>query len=447
MQVRVSDIVARPHLKYFNSNATHQIDHGGRGGYKSSKNAIKIAIKMIEDPECETVVIRQDKVDHRKSTFRDLITAFEERLGYKLVAGKNYPEGKTGHLWIQLPKGNMVHFEQMKSIDKVKGIRPSANKKIKIVWFFEITEYKSAWYITEANSGLDRGGGKDFMWHLYEFNDAPKLSHWTYEWLKEMENHPDCYIKKTNYNDTPEWQQRKFLGEQLIKEINILKEISPEMYKSVYLGMPANLSGSVYKMFKRENHLQQPTNDYVDIWVGVDFGGNDATVFTAVGVKKGYQGLEVFKTKHHKNGKDTGVKNINDYKEDLLQFCAEVFVQHRKPITVFIDPANLTFKQIIIEATYTKEYKFIMVDDIVKRSSDKNKTSVQERIDLTEIMFGSNFITINPECKQLIKAIEEAEYNDKNERADDGRSDIDSLDSFEYAWLKEKKLIREIILG
>ena len=83
----------------------------------------------------------------------------------------------------------------------------------------------------------------------------------------------------------------------------------------------------------------------------------------------------------------------------------------------------------------------------MKRSSDKNKSSVQERIDITELMFGAQFITITPDAVKLIDAIEQAEYNNKNERADDGRSDIDSLDSFEYSWLKEKKLIKEIILG
>ena len=124
-----------------------------------------------------------------------------------------------------------------------------------------------------------------------------------------------------------------------------------------------------------------------------------------------------------------------------------IYAKTKKNISVYIDPANLTFKQLVVEQTYKIENKFIFIESFLKKSSDKNKTSVQERIDLTEIMFGSDFITISPKADKLIAAIEQAEYNNKNERADDGRSDIDSLDSFEYSWLKEKKVIRDIILG
>jgi hypothetical protein len=124
-----------------------------------------------------------------------------------------------------------------------------------------------------------------------------------------------------------------------------------------------------------------------------------------------------------------------------------IYAKTKKNISVYIDPANLTFKQLVEEQTYKLENKFIFVESFLKKSSDKNKTSVQERIDLTEIMFGSDFVSITPKAEQLIAAIEQAEYNNKNERADDGRSDIDSLDSFEYSWLKEKKVIRDIILG
>ena len=66
--IRISDIVAQPHLKYFNSKHRHQLDHGGRAGYKSSKNAIKLAIGLLEDPRAELVVIREDYSDHYDTT-------------------------------------------------------------------------------------------------------------------------------------------------------------------------------------------------------------------------------------------------------------------------------------------------------------------------------------------------------------------------------------------
>ena len=441
--VRISDIVAEPHLKTFNSDRLHQVKHGGRASFKSSANSLKIAMHMLNDPHCEVVVVRQDYTDHKDSTFAQLKWAFN-MLGVPLVAGNNYPLGND--LWIRLPAGNYVHFEQMKDIEKLKGILPRhPENDIKIVWFFEITQFKSEWYLNEAIASFIRKD-KDYMYFLYEYNDHPKLSHWTYEWREKMKQSEDAYVHKVNYNDAPEWQQKKFLGRIALKEIERLKQVDPEQYKNTYLGLPANLAGSVYKQFDRERHVKEPTYEYADVWVGVDFGGNDATVFTATGQRYNFNGLEVFDTYYHKNG-EGGVKNINDYTATLMEFCSTIYAKLKKPITLFIDPANLTFIQLVEEQTYKEAYKFVYVDKIVKRASDKNKTSIQERIDLTEIMFGADFLTITPKAKDLIAAFEQAEYNAKNERADDGRSDIDSLDSFEYSWLKEKKLIREIILG
>ena len=445
--VRISEIIAQPHLEYFNSKKVHQLDHGGRAGYKSSKNALKIALQMLKDPTCEVVVIRQDYSDHKDSTFADLKIAFE-RLGIPLKQGSNYPLGND--LWIKLPQGNYVHFAQMKDIDKLKGIRPRNPKnQIKIAWYFEITQFKSERYITEANATFMRGD-KDYFWALYEWNDAPKLSHWTYEFMDKMKTREDAYVKKTNYCDAPEWQQIKFLGKIVLAEIKRLFEVDPEQAKSTYLGLPANLSGTVYKQFDLERNVKPATHEYVDITIGVDVGGNDATVFTARGVKPNYKGEEIFATYYHKNGVTGGIKNINEYVDDFLEFATLIYAKYKKPLTVYIDTANLMFIQLVEEYAYTNEYSFIVLDKLPKmkklKTSNKNKSILQGRADMNEIKFGSGYTTIDPSCKELIKALQEREYNKKGEPADDGTSDVDSIDSYDYTWLKDMDFIYDMIM-
>lgn len=446
-QVLISDIVARPHLARFNSDKLHQLDHGGRAGYKSSKNAIKIAYHMLNDPNCEVVVVREDYSDHKDSTFADLKIAFG-RLGVKLKSGVNYPKGND--LWIRLPQGNYIHFKHMKDIDKLKGTRPrNPNNYIKIVWYFEITQFKSEWYINESNATFMRGD-KDYFFALYEWNDAPKLSHWTYDFAKKMKQRDDAYVYKTNYNDAPEWQQKKFLGRIILKEIEKLKEIDPEQFKSTYLGFPANLGGTVYKQFSLDRNVKQATREYVDITMGVDVGGNDATSFVAKGWRPNYEGVESFAHYYHKNGETGGIKNINDYVEDLLDFCKHIYAEYHIPITVFIDSANLMFKQLVEEYAMTQEYRYMIIEDLPKmkklKTANKNKSILQGRVDMNEIMFGSGFHTIDPSCNQLIKAFQEREYDKKGNPADDGSSDVDSIDSSDYGWLKEMDFIYETIM-
>jgi PBSX family phage terminase large subunit len=313
------------------------------------------------------------------------------------------------------------------------------NNKIKIVWFFEITQFKSEYYINETVATFIRGD-KDYIYFAYEYNDHPKLFHWTYDWVERMRKSEDAYVLKTNYNDAPDWQLKAFLGELMLKEIARLKDIDPEQYKSTYLGLPANLGGSCYKLFSRDRNVRPATYDYFSVSVGVDYGANDATAFTASGFTQNASSLEIFKTYYHKNG-EMGVKDINQYVEDLVRFLTEVYLRTRKLIQLYIDPANLSFIQLVERALIQNKIKFVYIQELKKRSSNPNKSSVQERIDITEVMFGAGYLTIDPSCDNLIKAYEQAEYNDKGERADDGRSDIDSLDSAEYSWLAEKEFI------
>ena len=445
-QILISDIVAQPHLQYFNSKLLHQCDYGGRAAYKSSKNAIKIALAMINDPTCEVVIVREDYSDHKDSTFADMKIAFE-RLGMKLQAGVHYPNGND--LWIKLPQGNYIHFLHMKNIDKLKGTRPRNPKnEIKIAWYFEITQFKSEWYINEANATFMRGD-KDYFFALYEWNNAPKLSHWTYEFMRKMKQRDDAYAKKTNFNDAPTWQQEKFLGKIILKEINKLKEIDPEQYKSTYLGYPANLGGTVYKQFSDKN-IKPAIMEYVDITIGVDVGGNDATTFSAKGFTKGYEHMDTFAHYYHKNGVSGGIKNINDYVQDLLDFCEDIHAEFDMGLTVNIDSANLMFKQLVEEETMSNRYGYIIIENLPKmkrlKGTNRNKSILQGRVDMNEIMFGSGYHTIDPQCTQLIKAFYEREYDKKGNPADDGSSDVDSIDSSDYGWLREMDFIYDMIM-
>ncbi len=443
-EIRLSNIIARPHLKHFNSDKLHQALHGGRAGYKSSRNALKIALRTLEDPNCEVIVVRQDYSDHKDTTFNDLKWAYD-MLGVKLKQGIHYPEGND--LWIRLPNGVRIHFKHMKDVDKLKGTRASNPKNtIRIVWFYEITQMKSAWHIENAISGFVRGV-RDWFWVLYEWNDAPKPSHWTYSWVKLMDKNPDAIVQKVNYNDTPLQQQLDFLGEIMLKQIDNLKEIDPEQYKNIYLGFPANLDGTVYKLFDADKIVGGLQYDYVDMSIGVDFGSNDATVFTARGTLKKYKGIEIPMTWYHKNGKSRHIMSINDYVDAFLMFAKEVYMKYEIPLSVYIDPANLSFKQLIEEKSMSNEYAYIMVERLKKtKRNKKSKDAVQERVDFTEIMLGASYVKIDESCEELIKAFYEAEYNKKGDRADDGTSDIDSLDSFEYSWLMDMNFMRETIL-
>lgn len=445
--IRITDIVAEPHLAQFNSMKSHQIDWGGRAGYKSSKNAIKIAMLMLQDPTAECVVVRQDKIDHRKSTFRDLLIAFEERLGYKLEVDKNYPRGRSGTLWIQLPKGNMIHFEQM-DYEKAKGFRPSgANRKIKIVWYFEITEYEGEDCINQSNAGYDRGA-KDWMIHLYECN-IPRPGHWVHDWVAKMRNHPDAYVKETYYDDAPAEQQEAFLGKMLLREINNLKKIDYDQYMIVYKGAPDNLVGLIYKLFDEKKHVRTVSRkgeDYMKLMVGVDYGETDATSFVLTGLKKNFQGMSVLKQYWHQNGTSKGFKTIEEYTADFFQFMEEATLEFNKPIRVFIDNAEKTIIEYWKREQMRRRARGFIIERANKQPRLDKKEAIEERIKTLNIMCGAEYVEIDASCTRLIKAIQMAERDKQGKRKDDGTTDVNSLDAFEYSWLDDIPMIHNVIL-
>ena len=446
-KIRISQMVGEPLLENFdNTHTVHQIEKGGRFSTKSTKNSIKIPFHFATDPYCEAVVIRKTYKDHRDSTFPLLKQGFE-RLGWKLEGKKNYPEGKNATLWLETNQGNYIHFVGLNNSESVKGAVPTRkDNAIKIVLMFEITEFKDEKEMQDAIQTYVRGGNKDYFIILYEFNPAPKLSHWTYDWLAKMEQRDDTYIQHTNYNDLPQWQQEEWLGKFALQEAETMKKVDYEQYKHIFLGLPANLAGGVYKLFN-DKSIQEATHNYIDVSIGVDFGSNDATVFTVCGYKPNYEGIEIPETWYHKNGEDGDIMSINHYLRALLKFATKIYKKYNMPISVYIDPANLSFKQLVEEESFKTEYSWLMVERLSKRKRSKTvKSAVQERIDFAEIMFGANYLTIDPSNRKLIKAFHEAEYNKHGDRADDGTSDIDSLDSFEYSWLDNMTFLKDIIL-
>jgi len=446
---RISDIVAVSHLSTFNSEEPHQLIHGGRRGFKSTKHATKIAKRMIEDKYCEAIIVREDYTDHKFSTFPALKRAFA-RLGVTLLPNIHCSTDRSNSLWIKLPSGGHIHFRHMKAIDKLKGTEPLGEQnQIKIVWYFEITEFKSERHILEANATFMTG---EFYWSLYEWNDAPTTTHWTYKFEKEMKKRDDVLVQKVNYNDTPLWQQRQFLG-KLLHEIDRLKELQPEQHKSIYLGYPANLGGGCYKSFDITRNIKPLTHDYMDIMIGVDYGGNDATVCTAIGIRPSYAGIEVIETYYHKNGDSVGMNNINDYAKDIMEFCAKIFRRYDKAITLYLDSANnTTLGMLLNDYTYDPEYRFVVMGKLNKlkkrKRTNKKKSAIQERIDVTELMFAAGYLTIDNTDEnndELITAIQEAQYKN-GVRQDDSTVNVDSLDSLEYAWIMDMDFIYDMIM-
>ena len=74
------------------------------------------------------------------------------------------------------------------------------------------------------------------------------------------------------------------------------------------------------------------------------------------------------------------------------------------------------------------------------------KIRIKDRINATLRLMGAGRLQLTEDCESLSKAFQEAVWNDKkqeDERLDDGTSDIDSLDAFEYTIERDIKYLLE----
>jgi len=218
---------------------------------------------------------------------------------------------------------------------------------------------------------------------------------------------------------------------------------TPVMYERKVLGKWVRDSGAIYKAFNVERHVDKfydtmMHRDYAEIRIGIDYGERDATVFTLIGVKRNFMGIDVLSTYYHKNS-DTSEKDINIYADDFFTWAQPHFEKLKKTMLVFVESASngVTFYKVLKKRAVELRVNWFSFKLVNKSKRLHTSTSaIKERIDAMNIMLGADFIRIDASCKELVLAVKKSVWrDDREERLDDKTVDIDSLDSLEYAFV------------
>ncbi len=271
-------------------------------------------------------------------------------------------------------------------------------------------------------------------------------------WLKEFIDNPDLdiYLQAYTIFDNP-YLPGEFV-EQLCKEY-----AGTIYYDRLILGLWKRAEGSIYKRFadNPENfkcdivdrldsdpeRKQFRKQDIVSIEIGLDFGGNQSGhSFVARGYTDDYHDVIGIKSKRIM-AKDFN-EDIDSNKLDELfcEFVQEVIDKYsvctkKRDVviycnveSVFWDNAETVLGNSIRNAV-EKRFPWIVVRPAKKKS-------INDRIRCTVRLMGAGRFFITDDCESLEIALSEAVWNkdvkDKDERLDDGTSDIDTLDAYEY---------------
>lgn len=255
-------------------------------------------------------------------------------------------------------------------------------------------------------------------------------NHWFYKFL--YQSNADVYVQEYKLYDNP------YLSKDFVK--NLENEYRGTVYFDRYiLGHWTIAEGLIYKLFANDLSgdklmLKAQKPSLSRIVIGVDFGGSDsAHAFVATGTDRGYSNLYTLLSEKHecKNG-DIDPEKLGEL---FCEFVYKVIAVYGTPDICYCDSAEQTLILGLKSTARKKGLGWLKIENALK-------TTVNDRIRcICRLQAQRRFYYMEYGCESLTKALTTAVWNPKilteDKRLDDGTSDIDTLDAFEYTFERD----------
>lgn len=212
-------------------------------------------------------------------------------------------------------------------------------------------------------------------------------------------------------------------------------------YRRDILGERCAAEGLIYQSFAdglaegKCLHKSSEEDIYQRIHIGVDFGGNGSQhAFVAVGITPGYNKVVGLMSKKIK-AKNTDPAFLN---KEFFKFAEMVFTLHGEIHAVYCDSAEQVLIHGMINHIKTTKFSWL-----AGRFHNAAKIEIKERIRLTQSLMAGERFFYTENAATLRDALATARWDEKvvgeDVRLDDGSTDIDTLDAFEYTIERDYK--------
>jgi PBSX family phage terminase large subunit len=254
----------------------------------------------------------------------------------------------------------------------------------------------------------------------YWFSCNPESpNHWfKKEWVNKSEQKNVKYIHFT-MKDNPS------LTDEIVQRYENMYD--GVFYQRYILGQWVRAEGIIYTKFadNMDRYLiDQVPDNLILINVGVDFGGNKSgTTFVATGFTPHLKNIVVLEAERIEE--ELSPETLD---KKFSTFAKIVYEKYDKLFTTRCDNA---------EPVLIRGLKNIAIKDRLKTNIKKAlKKPIKDRIELVQRLLGTDRIKmLRHTTVPLQKGLSQAVWSEKKEgiRLDDGTSDIDILDAFEYS--------------
>ncbi len=211
---------------------------------------------------------------------------------------------------------------------------------------------------------------------------------------------------------------------------SLKREYTGVYYDRFILGLWVVANGAVYRVFSDtpSKYAAQQIPRFDRICIGLDWGGNgSAHALAATGIADSAGAIYALRTECIPAA---GMTPQQIYKR-VYDFCVDIrtrYTRYGEVRTVYADSAEQTLIAGLREVLRPLD---IVVKNALKRP-------INDRIRATTMLMGGGRFFLTAECESLAEAFQGAVWDDKvigtEVRLDNGTSDIDTLDAFEYSF-------------
>lgn len=231
------------------------------------------------------------------------------------------------------------------------------------------------------------------------------------------------------------------LSEERKQEIIDQYDKDTVWYLRDILGKRMNVEGLIYRSFANAPEKYLLTDDeshvYLQKVIALDFGGNKSHhSLVASGITNGYKELHALKSA----SQDASVTNADQLSSWVVDFVREAIRKYGPFDYFYYDSAEP-----VLGRSVEKALRNAKINILCKGAW---KTAILTRIRATSVLMNNNRFRYTNDAQTLKTALSDCIWNEKkaeegiDERLDDGSTDIDSLDAFEYTFERQiNKLI------
>mgnify|MGYP003277042029 CR=1 FL=1 len=253
-------------------------------------------------------------------------------------------------------------------------------------------------------------------------------------------DNPHHWFKKFLDSDADIYQQAYTIDDNPFNDSDFVENLKREYNGTVYynrfiLGKWAAAKGIIYQEFATSIAAGGDVRfawagdipQFGEVDIGVDFGGNGSKhALVATGTLPCYSGVIVLASRRIQPG------TPQDLDRDFIDFCLSVFSRFGRIDHIYCDSAEQVLIRGMQQALYSSSLAWA-----ASRIGNAAKIEINDRIRLVSVLMGAGCFWYLPEAGTVRDALATALWSGKNptkdERLDDGSTDIDTLDALEYS--------------